>query len=128
MTGSTAFSQLPLKKELSTNQVWSIVVAGLMGILSLAGLVFSERIYLTSEQIQSYKANDLVNLLIGLPSLLGSIWLARRGKLVGLLLWPGALLYVLYNYIAYWIGVQFGWFTLIGILVALFARRRLQKS
>jgi hypothetical protein len=29
------------------------------------------------------------------------MWLARRGKLLGLLLWPGALFYVLYNYIVY---------------------------
>ena len=27
--------------------------------------------------------------------------LARRGSLMGLLFWPGALLYTLYNYIAY---------------------------
>ncbi|HEX2729423.1 MAG TPA: hypothetical protein VHM16_06675, partial [Rubrobacteraceae bacterium] len=31
----------------------------------------------------------------------GSMWLARRGKLVGLLLWPGALFFLLYNYIVY---------------------------
>jgi hypothetical protein len=43
----------------------------------------------------------VVNLAIGLPILLGSMWMARRGKLTGLLLWPGALFYVPYNYLVY---------------------------
>jgi len=33
--------------------------------------------------------------------LLASMWLTRRGKLIGLLFWPGALFFVLYNYIVY---------------------------
>jgi hypothetical protein len=44
---------------------------------------------------------DVVNLLIGLPILLSSIGLARRDSLVGLLLWPGALFFILYNYLVY---------------------------
>jgi hypothetical protein len=36
------------------------------------------------------------------------MWLARRGKLAGLLCWPGALLYVLYSYITNLTGVPFG--------------------
>jgi hypothetical protein len=46
-------------------------------------------------------SNDVVNLFIGLPILLGSMWLAWRGKLIGLLFWPGALFFVLYNYLIY---------------------------
>jgi hypothetical protein len=46
-------------------------------------------------------ANDVVNLLIGLPILLSSILLARRGRLLWLLFWPGALLFVFYNSVAY---------------------------
>ena len=34
---------------------------------------------------------------------------ARRGKLIGLLFWPGGLLYVFYNYLAYLVGVPMGW-------------------
>jgi hypothetical protein len=60
------------------------------------------------EQAQdSDLANDVVNLFIGLPILLGSMWLARRGKLIGLLFWPGALFYGLYNYLAYLFGMPF---------------------
>lgn len=35
------------------------------------------------------------------------MWLARRGSLIGLLLWPGTLFYVLYGYAFYLIGVPF---------------------
>jgi hypothetical protein len=111
MANLTPFSQLPLKKNLTTIQTWSIVVAVLMGVMSLIGLTFTDSIYSTEEQAHSYLTNDLINLLIGLPGLLGSIWLARRGRLIGLLFWPGALLYVLYNYIAMLVGVPFSWAT-----------------
>jgi hypothetical protein len=50
---------------------------------------------------RAFVSNDVVNLFIGLPMLLGSIRLTQRNKLVGLLCWPGALLYVLYNYLVY---------------------------
>jgi len=45
-----------------------------------------------------------VNIIIGLPFLIGAIWLVDRARLVGLLLWPGALLFIIYNYVAYIIG------------------------
>jgi hypothetical protein len=77
------------------------VVAALIAIASIAGLLYQTIIYPTDELLQSFVPNDVVNLLIGLPILLGSMWLARRGKLVGLLFWPGALFYVFYTYIVY---------------------------
>ena len=46
--------------------------------------------------------------LLVLPILLGSMWLARRGSLAGLLLWPGALFYALYAYVPYLVGAPFG--------------------
>jgi len=76
-------------------------------------------IYPAEELRDSFLPNDVVNLLIGVPILLGSIWLARRGRLVGLLCWPGALLFVLYNYIAYLFGVPFGAITLVYLALTL---------
>jgi hypothetical protein len=87
----------------------SLVVALLMTIASVAGLVYPSAIYPTDELLRSFVANDVANLFIGLPILLGSMWCARRGKLLGLLFWPGALMYVLYNYIAYVFGMPLGW-------------------
>ena len=77
--------------------------------LSLVGLILPDSIYPSEEFIQAYMVNDVINLLIGLPILFGSMWLTRRGNLIGLLFWPGALLYVLYNYTAYIFGLPISW-------------------
>jgi hypothetical protein len=60
------------------------------------------------------------------------MWLARRGSLIGLLFWPGALFYVLYAYVPYVVGAPFtalffvhvglvtvSGFTIIGILASI---------
>jgi hypothetical protein len=79
----------------------SILIAILMAAASILGLVDRAVVYPAEDLLQSFLPTDIVNLLIGLPILLGSMGLARRGRLIGLLLWPGALFYVLYNYIVY---------------------------
>jgi hypothetical protein len=87
-----------------------LFVAALMSVLSLAGLFFQSAFYPTEDLRRAFVSNDVVNLLIGLPILLISYSLARREKMLGVLLLPGALLYVTYNYIAYsvatWMSVQ----------------------
>ena len=103
--------QLPVKRDLTLVFMLSLVSAILMGGVSLGGLLYPTAFYPTDELFQSFAPNDVVNLFVGLPILLGSTWLTRRGELVGLLLWPGALLYVLYNYIPYILGTPFGLFT-----------------
>jgi hypothetical protein len=91
-----------------------------MTAASVAGLQNRGAIYPTDELIRSFVPNDMVNLLIGLPILLGSMWLAWRGKLVGLLCWTGALFFVSYNYIAYAFAMPLNWaFLLHLVLVAL---------
>ncbi len=84
-----------------------------MAAISLGGLLYPSTFYPTDELLQSFIANDVVNLFVGLPILLGSMWLTRHGKLVGLLFWPGALLYVLYTYIAYVVGMPLSLFTFV---------------
>lgn len=90
---------------------YSLLIGLLMLGVSLVGLISPNKIYPTVEMRYSFLANDVVNLCIGLPILLLSMRYAQRGKLVGWLLWPGALLYVLYNYIAYLFGVPVGGIT-----------------
>jgi hypothetical protein len=53
-------------------------------------------------------AHDVFNLAVALPILLATVWLAGRGSLAGLLLWPGVLFYVLYTYAQYLVGAPFG--------------------
>jgi hypothetical protein len=72
-----------------------------MAAAAVMGILYRADLYPTDDLQQSLVPTDVANLLVGLPILLGSIWLARRGKLIGLLLWPGALFYVLYNYLVY---------------------------
>lgn len=100
-------SQLPVTRNISLLYTLSLVVAFLMAAASLVGIFLQSAFYPTEELRQSFVSNDMVNLFIGLPILLGSIWLTRRSKLLGLLLWPGALFYVTYNYIAYSVAVPF---------------------
>ena len=94
-------TSLPARRRLTLSYALSLLIAILMAAASIAGLVYGAGLYPTDELRQSFLPNDIVNLLIGLPILLSSMWLARRGRLIGLLLWPGALFYVLYIYLVY---------------------------
>jgi hypothetical protein len=94
-------ANLPIRCNLTLAYAVSLVIAALMAIASVAGLLYQTVIYPTDELLQSFVANDVVNLFVGLPILLGSMWLTRRGQLIGLLFWPGALFYAFYTYIVY---------------------------
>jgi hypothetical protein len=91
----------------------SIFIGILVFIASIYSILNPAEIYPTEAMHQMFFANDVVNLVIGLPLLLGSLWLSSRGKLLGLLFWPGALMYVLYNYIAYLFSSPLSWIYLI---------------
>ena len=115
-------SQLPVRKSISQIYTLSIVVTFLMTLASLAGLFFRSSIYPTEDLRHSLVSTDVVNLFIVLPFLFGSMVLARRGKLIGLLFWPGALFIVTYHYIAYAVAMPFIWqFVLYLVLIFLSA-------
>ncbi len=124
--------RLPITRSLTFAYALSIIVALIMTAVSVVGLLFQTVIYPTGELLLSFTPSDWFNLVVGLPILLGSMWLARRGKLIGLLCWPGALFYVLYMYVPYLIGVPFNvlflpylvlvtlsTYTLIGLLASI---------
>lgn len=92
---------LPIKGSLVLLYVLTLLITLLMTVVSAAGLLYRTVLYASEELIHAFLANDVANLLIVLPLLLVSPWLALRGNLVGLLFWPGALLFVLYTYIIY---------------------------
>jgi hypothetical protein len=99
MTAETSPSELPLKYNLRLGYLFSLLIALLTAIASISSILFPGLIYPTAEAQHAFLANDVVNLFIGLPILLLSMWLTRRAKLIGLLFWPGALFYGLYNYL-----------------------------
>ena len=106
-SGASAKS-LPVTGDLRTAYVLSLAVALIMGAAALAALLLRGTVYPTDELILAFVPVDIFHLAIGLPLLLGSMWLTRRGRLAGLLCWPGVLLYVLYSYIMNLLGVPFG--------------------
>ncbi len=108
-------TDLPITQNLTLAYVGSLIIALLMAVASVTGLVSPDQLYPTEELRRSFVPTDVINLVIGLPILLGSMWFARRGRLLGLLFWPGALLYVLYHYIVYTFGLPLN----AGFLLAL---------
>lgn len=100
-TNQERYTSLPIRRNLALIYALSFIIAMLMAAASVTGLLYRSVLYPTDDLLQSFVPNDVVNLFVGLPILLGSMWLARRGKLIGLLVWPGALFFVLYNYLVY---------------------------
>ena len=99
---------LPVTRDLRLVYGFSLAIALLAAAASIVGLLFPADIYVTDELIMTFVPFDVLNLAAGLPILIGAMWLARRGKLVGLLCWPAALSCMLYSYINRLVGVPFG--------------------
>jgi hypothetical protein len=131
-TNQDQHTNLPIRRNLGLIYAHSLLIAILMAVVSAAGLLYRTTIYPTEELLQAFVPNDVVNLFIGLPILLGSMWSARRGKLIGLLCWPGALFFPLYNYMAYVFALPLNWafllhlalvttsvYTLIGLVTSI---------
>lgn len=112
---------LPIKQHLRLLGATSLVVALLLASTSAAGLLFQASVYPTEELQQSFIANDVVNLLVGMPILLGALALAWRGRLIGLLCWPGALFFVVYNAVAYVFALPPGWTFALNLLLLMLA-------
>jgi hypothetical protein len=121
MTASPAEAScvgLPVTRRLTLVYAVTLFITLLMTIASVFGLLYQTTVYPTEELRNWLVANDAFNLLVGLPFLLVPMWLAWRGKLIGLLCWPGALFYVLYVYLAYVVAVPFGPLFLPHLLLA----------
>lgn len=105
---------LPLTRDLTLAYRVSLGIAGVMTIASVGGLLDGARLYpgLDAALLLLFVGQDVLNLVVGLPLLLSALWLTRRGVLLGLLLWPGALFYVLYDYGYYILGAPFNGFFL----------------
>jgi hypothetical protein len=112
---------LPLKRDLTLAYRASGLIALLLVVVSAGGLAWgSTSLYGVDPNralgvsastagvlVPGFVAQDVFNLAIGLPILGGALWLARRGSLIGLLLWPGVLFYLAYTYVHYLVGAPF---------------------
>jgi hypothetical protein len=95
-----------IKRDLTLAYLTSGIIALIMCVTSVASILYGSDIYPAS-QVSNNVGTDALNLVVGLPILLVSMWFARRGSLIGLLIWPGALFYILYVYTFYILGVPF---------------------
>jgi hypothetical protein len=100
---------LPIKRNLKLVYILSLMIASLFVFASALGILLGSTVYSTDELFENFISNDIVNLLIGFPIILASIFLTMRGKLIGLLLWPGSLLFVVYNYLIYALAIPLNW-------------------
>jgi hypothetical protein len=121
-TNATPNHGLPFKGSMKIYYILSIVIAVLTAAAAVVSLLNPAAYYPQETLRQSLLPNDVVNLVIGLPILLLSMGLTARGKLVGLLFWPGALFYPVYNYTVYLFALPHtALFTVYLALVALSA-------
>jgi hypothetical protein len=95
-----------IQREITLAYIISGIIALIVCVASVAGILYGSHIYPAS-QVSNNTGTDALNLVVVLPILLGSRWFARRGSLIGLLIWPGALFYILYVYTFYILGVPF---------------------
>lgn len=112
---------LPIKRDLRLAYRASGAIALLVVVVSARGLAWGSTSLYGADQNRSlgvssstagvlvpgFLAQDIFNLVVGLPILVAALWLARRSSLIGLLLWPGALFYLGYTYVHYLVGAPF---------------------
>src|SRR5215210_749272 len=100
--------------------ILSALIAGLAAAASAGGL-FLNGLYRDNSFVASaWRGNDLVTLVVVVPLLVAGLILSMRGSQRALLVWLGALGYMLYNYVFYMYAAAFNPFFLLYVaLVAL---------
>ena len=73
---------------------------------SIAGIAFSDELYHTQVLYVSFLPNDYINLFFGLPILIVSMLMWRHGQSLGLIVLTAALIFILYNNMAYLYAVR----------------------
>jgi hypothetical protein len=92
---------IPIRGNLTAIYTVSAILAVLIIAAFFIGLLYQTNIYPSEELRVSFLPTDIFVFTIGLPMLLGSMFLTLRGRLIGLLLWPGVLIFVLYINLPY---------------------------
>lgn len=116
---STPFDQLPLTHSISVYVLASLLLVALTAFVTIVGLTSQVTTYPTEEARIAFVATDALTLFVGLPLLLITLWLTSRGSLVGLLCWPGMLVYLTYTYIPYLLDAPFSAYFLAYLLLVI---------
>jgi hypothetical protein len=95
----------------------SIAISVLVLLYSVLSLAAGEWVYPDPFLSETFRPNDAVNLIIGIPALfLGLQW---RRHLAGFLLWTAALLFYTYNSLVALMSFPAGWQMLLHLLIVL---------
>jgi hypothetical protein len=99
-------SVMPTNRELAVPYALSGLLAALLGVSSVVGLFFGGRGLYDAypASLAGLVGQDAVTLVVGVPLLIVSVWLTRRGSIGALLVWAGALFYFAYSYYFYVTG------------------------
>jgi hypothetical protein len=75
-------------------------------VASVCGIATKGLVYPTKALMRMLLPDEILILYLGLPVLLGSMWMTRKGQLLGLLCWSGSLFFLFYNYLAYCFAME----------------------
>ena len=120
MATLTARHSLPLTRDLGLVCRLTDATATLLVASSIAGLLYGPGGWWYDPDpatLPAFLGQDVMTLIVGMPLLLGSSFLARRGSLRALLCWMGAFFYIAYSYYFYVIGGRFNAFFPIYIAI-----------
>jgi hypothetical protein len=95
--------------------VLGVVAVSVAGLAWQSGDLYPQ----DSGTILVSRAGDAANLLVAAPALAAATWSARRGSLLGLLAWPGALFYLFYVYVIYSVAAPLTALTFLHLGIAL---------
>lgn len=101
-------SALPIQGRLALPLALSSLLAGLLAVSAAAGVLATPWLYPDEALALAFAPVDLLNLVVALPLLLGSMIGVARGRWVWLLCWPGVLLWIYYNEVACFLAVPSG--------------------
>lgn len=100
-------TRLPIKLNLNFVYINTIILVIIVLGVSIIGILFQHNLYPTYELSVGFVSNDILNLIVGIPIILITMVSAKRGNLIGLLCYPGALFYITYVYTTYLLGLPF---------------------
>lgn len=99
-------------KSLKIPFILSVLVI-ILSVITSAGGLLMENLYRDNEVVRTmWFVNDIVTLLLAVPSLAAAMVLARKGSLKARLIWAAVLWYMIYNYVFYAYGAVFNSFFL----------------
>lgn len=97
---------LPIRSDLILAYRLTAALAVMLFATSALGLMFGSSGLYTAypAALAALMGQDVVSLVVGLPLLIGSAWLANRGSTAALLAWTGMLFYLAYSYYFFVVG------------------------